>query len=436
MKASLVALALAGWFAAGASVARAQPAHLSPDDVPGGAIEPDPPAIDLVTFGVGARIFEKFGHAAICLRYHEPEHPTVCFNYGVTDFSAGSVMIWNFLRTQQQFWVEPTSFDSLYGFYAWEDRDIWLQTLPIAGAEARAIEAKLWSDLQEANRYYYYDHFFDNCTTRLRDMIDQATHGALRAGTEARYPLTFRELGRRGLAAMPPLLVATDLVIGRQADDHPTVWQAMFHPEIFRQQIEARLGVPPRLLYQRRGPALPVEGSSGRLGLLAVGLAFAVPLLVAQWRRRFQTTALAWVTLELALFGALVWGLAIVSSIAGVRYNEAVLVVMPLDAVLPFLGEARRRRYALVRVGLLALVSLLTAVGVFHQPLWLLIVIVFVPMATIALDLPLGLLRRSASAPAASSSVPDAAAASAPAASVSAPDAAAAASAPDTAASA
>jgi len=419
MKAALVVLALAGWAAAGGGVARAQPAHLSPDDIPGGAIEPDPPAIDLVTFGIGARIFEKYGHAAICLRYHQPEHPEVCFNYGVTDFSAGTVMIWNFLRTQQRFWVEPTSFDSLYSFYRWEDRDIWLQPLPITGADARAIEAKLWSDLREANRYYYYDHFFDNCTTRLRDMIDRATHGALRAGTEARYPLTFRELGRRGLAGMPPLLVATDLVIGRQADDHPTVWQAMFHPDIFRQQIEARLGVAPRLLYKRRGPAFPTEGSSGRLGLLAVGLAFAVPLLVAQWRRRFQTTALAWVTLELALLGALVWGLAIISSIAGVRYNEAVFVVMPLDVVLPFLGEARRRRYALARVGLLVLASLLTAIGVFHQPLWLLIVIVFVPMVTIALDLPLGLLRGRSVAP------PAAAPASAPSASApsaSAPD--------------
>ena len=101
--------------------------------MPGGAIEPDPPEIELVTFGVGARIFEKFGHAAICLRYHQPEHPEICFNYGVTNFNAGAVMVWNFLRTQQQFWVEPTSFESLYSFYRWEDRDIWVQTLPIAG---------------------------------------------------------------------------------------------------------------------------------------------------------------------------------------------------------------------------------------------------------------------------------------------------------------
>jgi uncharacterized protein DUF4105 len=391
MRAGAVVGMLVGWCAAGAGVALAQPAHLAPEDVPGGALEAEPPAIDVVTFGVGERIFEKFGHAALCLRYHAPEHPAVCFNYGVTDFNAGSVMIWNFLRTQQQFWVEPTSFDSLYSFYEWEDRDIWLQTLPIAGTQARALEAKLWSDLQEANRYYYYDHFFDNCTTRLRDMIDHATDGALRVGSEARYPMTFRQLGYRGLAEMPALQVVSDLVVGRQIDEHPTMWQAMFHPEIFRQQISAKLGAPPRLLYKRRGPGFPVEGSSGRLGLLALALAFVVPLVVAQWRRRFQATALAWVTFALVLLGMLVWGLAIVSSIPGVRYNEAVFVVMPVDIVLPFLGAARRRRYALARIGVLALVSLLAAVGVFHQPLWIWILAVLLPMATIALDLPHGL---------------------------------------------
>jgi hypothetical protein len=68
-------------------------------------------------------------------------------------------------------------------------------------------------------------------------------------------------------------------------------------------------------------------------------------------------------------------------------------VVMPLDLVLPFLGAARRRRYALARIGLLVLVSLLAAVGVFHQPLWTLILVVFLPMLAIALDLPHGLAR-------------------------------------------
>ncbi|HEX2691499.1 MAG TPA: hypothetical protein VHN14_33035 [Kofleriaceae bacterium] len=108
-------------------------------------------------------------------------------------------------------------------------------------------------------------------------MIDQATGGALRAGSEARCPLTFREFGRRGLAGMPILLVLSDLMTGRQLDDRPTVWQAMFHPDIFRQQIEAKLGVAPRLLYKRRGPAFPHPGGErparlarGRAGVRGV----------------------------------------------------------------------------------------------------------------------------------------------------------------------
>jgi hypothetical protein len=374
-------------------VARAQPAHLSPGEVPGGAIEPEPPTIELLTFGVGARIFERYGHAALCLGYHRPEHPPVCFNYGVTDFTAGSAIAWNFLRRQQKFWVEPTSAESMYRFYEGEDRDIWRQVLPITGDAARAIEARLWHDVREDNRYYYYDHFLDNCTTRLRDMIDQATNGALRAGADVPYPSTFRELGRRGLAGMPVLLVLSDLIAGRSLDDHPTVWQAMFLPEIFRHAIANLPGAKPGRVYRRRGSAALERGSIGRLDMLALGVAFAFPLVMAQWLRRFEIGALAWLTIELVLLGLVVWGLAIVSSIPALRYNEAVFVVTPLDAVLPFLPAMWRRRYALARLAVLAAVSLLAVIGIFHQPLGILILIVFLPMATIALDLPRGLSR-------------------------------------------
>jgi hypothetical protein len=387
--------AVIGLWAAGApGAAHGQPAGLAPGELAGGAIEAEPPAIDVLTFGVGARIFEKFGHAAICLRYHEPRHPTVCFNYGVTNFSAGAIMVWDFLRSQQKFWVEPTLFHTMFRFYQREDRDIWLQTLPVAGEQARAIEAKLWSDIREDNRYYNYDHFYDNCTTRLRDMIDRASGGALRAGNDAPYPLTFRELGRRGLAGMPILLVLVDLMIGRQTDDRPTVWQAMFHPDVLRQQIAAKLGVEPRLLYKRRGPVFPVDGPSGRIELIALALGFTLPLVLAQWRRRFEAAALAWATLWLVALGAIVWGPAIVSSIPGVRWNEAVLVAMPLDLALPFLPAAPRRRYALARIGLVALCSLLAAIGVFHQPLWVVCLAVFPPLLAIALDVPAGLRAR------------------------------------------
>jgi hypothetical protein len=89
----------------------------------------------------------------------------------------------------------------------------------------------------------------------------------------------------------------------------------------------------------------------------------------------------------------LLWTLAIVSSIPGVRWNENVLVLVPLDIVLPFLALDRRRRYARVRVAGLLLVSALCAVGVLHQPLWIPILSALLPLSIIAFDQKIALAR-------------------------------------------
>lgn len=378
----LAALALALVVAAAGS-ASAQPRALDPDDV-ASYLGTEPPQVILLTFGVGDVIFEKFGHAALCLDYRTQE--PICFNYGVTDFAGGVSMVWSFLRSSQRFWVEPGTWSEMIDFYQWEDRDIWEQVLPLTPTQARAAEQDILATLPEAKRYYTYDHFADNCTTKLRDIIDRASGGALRVGSGVAYALTYREIGHRGLADLPPLIALTDFVLGRQLDDTPTLWQAMFHPDVLRQHVTFALGVPPRLLYKRHGPPFPTSGSSWRLQMLAIGLAFGLPLLVATWRRRYERVALVWATLFIAGWGIALWGLAIVSSISGLRWNENMLVFVPLDGALPFLSAERRRRYAQFRVAGLMFVSALCALGVLHQPLWIPLLSALLPLATIAFD--------------------------------------------------
>ena len=80
------------------------------------------------------------------------------------------------------------------------------------------------------------------------------------------------------------------------------------------------------------------------------------------------------------------------------RLNESLLVFMPFDLALAFLGEPRRRVYARARVGGLLVVSLLLAVGLFKQPLWTVLLIPLGAMAALAF-VPLS-DRRAAAAPA------------------------------------
>jgi hypothetical protein len=380
----LALLVVLGTLGLGASSAHAQPRPLGKEELDA-MVGEQPPEVVLLTFGVGGRIFEKFGHAALCLDYRDAREP-LCFNYGVTDFSDAGGMVWGFLRGKQKFWVDPEKWSDMIGFYEDEDRDIYEQILPLTPEQARAVELELLTSLEEAHRYYHYDHFFNNCTTRLRDIIDHATSGKLAAGSEVAYPLTFREMGYRGLHGLPPLISAADFVIGRQADDTPTLWQAMFHPDVLRQRVQVAFGAVPRMIYKRQGPKFPVTGSTFRLQMLLLALVFAVPLLVATWRRRFQRVTLVWATLYLTFWGVVIWGLVIVSSIKGIRWNENVLVLMPLDIALPLLSPARRRRYAQLRVAGLFLVSALCGVGLLHQPLWIPVLSALAPLSVIAFD--------------------------------------------------
>lgn len=411
-------LAVAATIAAG-SVARAD----DPDDtprwtskptpaqrfVPGDAVlgyppEDEPPTIDLYTFGIGEVIFEKFGHAALCLTYHARDRMPMCFNYGVTNFADGGKLVWGFLRTEQKFWVEAEPLGHLLGFYArFEDRTIYRQRLysatdarppaegpdPLTPEQAKALEARLRHDLEPENKFYYYDHFFDNCTTRLRNMLDDVTGGKLRAGLDAQtYPLTFREIGQDGLAAFGTYLGFTDFFTGRTLDRQPTLWEAQFHPDMLRQAVTTKLGAQPVLVYERRGPPFPAHGSKGRPLTILLAFVFALPLLAARWRRRFEKPALIWASVPLILWGILTWGLSIISSIPMFRWNEAVCVFVPFDIALPLLGERRRRAYARVRLAMVLVASVLTAVGLFKQPLWVPLLTAFLPLAILSFDLP------------------------------------------------
>jgi hypothetical protein len=381
--AALVVVALA--LGVGARPAAAQEGRMG--DVEELAPAATPPKIVLITIGRGALIFEKFGHTALCIDYQEPGRETVCFNYGVTNFTMPpATLTWNFIRGTQQFYVEPVPLRGMVRFYMREDRTLEQQVLPLTDQEARAIEAELLDDLKPENRFYVYDHFADNCTTKLRDIIDRATGGRLRDGSGGAFPLTFRQMGRQGMAEFPALIAFGDFAVGRALDRHPTWWEAMFHPYVLRDQVVAKFKVEPEVLYTRRAPPIPDSGSTGRAWALLIGLVFVLPLFVAKATGRFERAAVAIAATPVALIGLIIWGAAIVSQIPGLRWNEAVFLYTPFDLALPILGERNRRRYARVRLGMVVAASLLCAVGLFRQPLWVPAAIAFVVFGLCSLE--------------------------------------------------
>lgn len=345
-------------------------------------VEGPEPQIDLHTMGQGEVLYQRFGHAALCVVYDSQPKRNRCYNYGVTDFtSPPENMGWGFLRGTANFWVNVKSERWMIARYTRMDRTLWRQRLPLTPEQVQVVVDKLAFDALEENKYYAYQHFSDNCTTRVRDIIDDAVGGALSRDNDEPVGITYRELGRRGLADQTVMVVVAHFLFGRVADVEPTRWEAMFLPSYLREDVASRLGAPAEVVYQRAQPLLSTEGSSGKGWILLIALVVAVPLLVTRFAGRFEGTGRWMTAVLLTLFGAVIWFVVLAAGIPELRWNEAALVFWPSDFLLALFGEARRKRYALVRVLALLVVSFALAVGIFRQPLFVPLLIPLVPMA-------------------------------------------------------
>ncbi len=342
------------------------------------------PMIDLYTMGIGDHFTEKFGHAALCVRYPNSPNSDICYNYGTTDFQDPVGMGWGFVRGRSKFWVSTQPPPIMLGLYVHRDRDVWVQELQLPEEQARAIAAQLEFDSLEENRYYHYHHFNNNCATRLRDILDKNTNGALRLGNDSEIEPTFRDFGREGFASMPMLGLATDYVLGRIGDNHPTEYDAMFLPRILRAAVQERYGAVPIVVYQRKGPDFNTKPGNGRVYLFLLSLLLAFPLLWAWFKRKIRFYHLLPGVLVLFVLGLLLWALAILSPLPMARYNENLLLFFPMDLALLWVRPRWRQRYSQIRVSIVLLASVLAVVGLFQQPLWVvsaLPVLILLPLA-------------------------------------------------------
>jgi hypothetical protein len=105
--------------------------------------------------------------------------------------------------------------------------------------------------------------------------------------------------------------------------------------------------------------------------LALIVLLLTAPAVLARYFGRFQRTGLALAVVPYVLVGSILWFLAIISPLPYVKWNESLLLLLPLDVLLlGFLRPAWRKLYARGRVVMIGLYIALSLVGVFTQPIF------------------------------------------------------------------
>jgi hypothetical protein len=200
---------------------------------PGGVIPAQQPGsnlrISVITIGPGAQVWERFGHNAIMLEDTRTGQ-AVWYNYGMFDFGAAD--FWpRFMKGDMRYWMQGGMVRLELPFYFQSNRTVWAQELDLEPAQRLEIERFLeWNALPE-NKYYHYDYFRDNCSTRVRDVVDRVIGGAIRAQTEEIPAGTsFRGETRRLTESSLPVYVGIELGLARPTDEPISRYEEMFLP--------------------------------------------------------------------------------------------------------------------------------------------------------------------------------------------------------------
>ncbi|MGH7481375.1 MAG: DUF4105 domain-containing protein [Longimicrobiales bacterium] len=200
--------------------------------------------VHLLTAGPGDAVWEKFGHNAILIA-DTVAGWSMAYNYGVFDFAAPDFML-NFVRGRLLYQLAAWPGRATLAHYAEAGRDIWLQELNLSPAQRAELLAFLeWNYLPQ-NRFYLYDYYRDNCSTRVRDAIDRVTGGAIRRALGGEPSgATFRSDTRRLTAAAEAAYTGLQLTMGRPIDRPISEYERTFVPMVLRDAVrDVRIARP------------------------------------------------------------------------------------------------------------------------------------------------------------------------------------------------
>ena len=339
-------------------------------------------AISVITFGPGDVLFERFGHNALWV--HDARNGAdVAYNWGLYDF-AQPAFIRRFLTGDTKYSMGGADANLMLDAYHRLGRTITVQRLALTPQQALALRDFVrWNALDE-NKFYRYDYFRDNCSTRLRDAIDRVLGGALQQQSTGLTPLSYRSETLRLMNEDRPLQAGMDIALGRPADAPLSHWQSYFIPMRLRDglrtvRVTGANGVVVPLVSEERviapppgSPAIVEEAVLPALvgRYLAVGIVLAA-LVVGIRIMMLTRRGAAW---GLALFGA-AWSL--VCGVIGViillawfatrhvfwSWNENLLLLVPLALGLVVLMPASLLSNRFVRAARM-LASIIALLGV------------------------------------------------------------------------
>jgi len=127
--------------------------------------------ISLITCSPGNELYSIFGHSAIRV-IDSNSVSDIVFNYGTFNFDEDFYL--KFVQGKLNYYLSAANVNDFLYEYIATGRGVSEQLLDLSPQEKATIFHYLLENIKEENKFYQYDFFYNNCTTRLRDIILKA----------------------------------------------------------------------------------------------------------------------------------------------------------------------------------------------------------------------------------------------------------------------
>ena len=334
--------------------------------------------VSLLTCSPHEEIYSLYGHSA--LRWHSGEQDIV-FNWGMFSFNKPYfVLRFVFGLTDYELGAYP--YDTFWPYYKKWGSSITEQVLNLTNDEKRKLQMTLIENLKPENKVYRYNYFYNNCSTKPRDVIEQSIDGQEVYNEREGFEPTFREMVRECNRNHLWSKFGNDLLLGLKADLKTNRAEQEFLPlnlmvDFLNAQIykdgqyrplvkETRELVSPGV--QRIEPDFILSPTEVALILLAISLAIAI----YEWRRK--KIAKWWDVLLMTVQGlvGVVLTVMIFSQHPTTSLNLNLLLFNPLPLLfIPAIIKGRRNTWRKLQLAMLLLFAIGGIFQSYAEGMWI-----------------------------------------------------------------
>lgn len=198
--------------------------------------------VSLLTCSPGVKSYELYGHTALRVKHGKVGIDAV-FNYGVFDYTQSN-FTWHFILGKCDYMVMPVSYSVFFREYERRGSSILSQRLNLTQEEAVKLFGLLCENAKPENMVYRYDFYRNNCTTKVRDIVEQAVDGEIVYSEPSLHLMyrrreTYREMIHRYTAHSKWCETGQDLLLGCKSDTALSLRAMLFLPECLSEAYEA-----------------------------------------------------------------------------------------------------------------------------------------------------------------------------------------------------